>query len=140
MFLGFRVYIRGSGFIGFRAYRAYRLYGVWGSSSVQVRIAHGSKAKQCPIHHLFRVIVITEISAPAQVFMELRLSHRSLCVRSVFLCITVSVVWDSLSACLGFQGPLKLQAHSGSGPFASSAASGAGLCVAIFRVLCGCLL
>ncbi|CAE7455288.1 rnf213a [Symbiodinium sp. CCMP2456] len=27
-----------------------------------VRIAHGSKAKQCPIHHLFRVIVITEIS------------------------------------------------------------------------------
>ncbi|CAE8651944.1 unnamed protein product [Polarella glacialis] len=27
-----------------------------------VRIAHGSKAKQCPIHRLFRVIVITEIS------------------------------------------------------------------------------
>ncbi|CAK0875561.1 unnamed protein product, partial [Prorocentrum cordatum] len=27
-----------------------------------VRIAHGSKAKQCPIHHLFRVVVITEIS------------------------------------------------------------------------------
>merc|ERR1719238_1530403 len=26
-----------------------------------VRLAHGSKAKQCPIHHLFRVIVITEI-------------------------------------------------------------------------------
>eukprot|EP00928_Gymnodinium_smaydae_P026162 TRINITY_DN20620_c1_g3_i2.p1 TRINITY_DN20620_c1_g3~~TRINITY_DN20620_c1_g3_i2.p1 ORF type:complete len:2734 (+),score=683.56 TRINITY_DN20620_c1_g3_i2:907-8202(+) len=26
-----------------------------------VRIAHGSKAKQCPIHRLFRVIVITEI-------------------------------------------------------------------------------
>eukprot|EP00930_Biecheleria_cincta_P035478 TRINITY_DN24399_c0_g1_i1.p1 TRINITY_DN24399_c0_g1~~TRINITY_DN24399_c0_g1_i1.p1 ORF type:complete len:4764 (+),score=1067.82 TRINITY_DN24399_c0_g1_i1:48-14339(+) len=27
-----------------------------------VRIAHGSKAKQCPIHRLFRVVVITEIS------------------------------------------------------------------------------
>lgn len=27
-----------------------------------VKIAHGSKSKQCPIHRLFRVIVITEIS------------------------------------------------------------------------------
>jgi len=27
-----------------------------------VRIAHGSKAKQCPVHRLFRVIVVTEIS------------------------------------------------------------------------------
>lgn len=27
-----------------------------------VRIAHGSKAKQCPIHKLFRVIVVTELS------------------------------------------------------------------------------
>ena len=32
----------------------------------EVRIAHGSKAKQCPIHKLFRVIVITEISRTAQ--------------------------------------------------------------------------
>ena len=30
-----------------------------------VRIAHGSKAKQCPIHKLFRVIVVTELSRPA---------------------------------------------------------------------------
>eukprot|EP00435_Cladocopium_sp_Y103_P004570 s2426_g1.t1 len=30
-----------------------------------VRIAHGSKAKQCPIHKLFRVIVVTELSSSA---------------------------------------------------------------------------
>ena len=32
-----------------------------------MRIAHGSKAKQCPIHKLFRVIVVTELSDSAAV-------------------------------------------------------------------------
>ncbi|CAK9096351.1 E3 ubiquitin-protein ligase rnf213-alpha (Mysterin-A) (Mysterin-alpha) (RING finger protein 213-A) (RING finger protein 213-alpha) (RING-type E3 ubiquitin transferase rnf213-alpha) [Durusdinium trenchii] len=37
-------------------------FAVRGGEGVQVRIAHGSKAKQCPIHKLFRVIVVTELS------------------------------------------------------------------------------
>ncbi len=35
-------------------------------NTFEVRIAHGSKAKQCPIHKLFRVIVVTELSILAR--------------------------------------------------------------------------
>ena len=42
-----------------------------------MRIAHGSKAKQCPIHKLFRVIVVTELSTLADL---LEAEERPACI------------------------------------------------------------